>query len=159
MAMSYTIKILKLKVNDQIQEIGNVNDLIFYPRKMDNLPYYVELQYVTSKKVKKFFGLMEGNEITRVSSRLKFEEVQVEVVSPPEKGRNNKNMGVGAVAGAVVAGPIGAAAGAWVGTKIKNVEVKVTIPSENIVFIGKVSSGFVPALEKAKTSSTLLDDF
>lgn len=165
MALWYTIQIERLKVDGEHKELrppmDRENTLKFYPRNISDKPYALEIFYLTGEIIKNKFLFWEypSGKKSSISDKLKFEDVQIDVISPPEDERKIKNMGIGAVAGALVAGPIGAAAGGWAGTKLKNVDIKVTIPSMNVVFLGKVASGFLQALEKAKTSAVFLEDF
>lgn len=166
MALWYTIKIERLKVAGvevKIPQDSHERQLCFFPAHIEKnkSPYELKVIYFSGKKILKrgVFGKKEALEELRVDRSYSFNDVEVEIISPPEKGRNAKNLGVGAVVGAVAAGPLGAAAGAWVGAKIKNVEVKVNIRNGEFTLLGKVSSGFVAALEKASTSSKLRDVF
>lgn len=90
-----------------------------------------------------------------------FSNVEIHVNAPAEAGRQVKNLGVGAVTGALLAGPTGAVAGAWVGSKVKNVHLKVVLTDGevSISILGKVAIGFIGAWEKANQIVISEDDF
>lgn len=166
MALWYTIYIDRLKVDDREFELSSdkhKRKLLFHPFMVarKEKPYEIKLDYFSGNEIKVLglFGEKLKKEILQIDETFDFDEVMIEIVSPPEEKRDIKNLGTGAIAGALVAGPIGAAAGAWLGTKVKDVELKVKIPKKNILLLGRVATGFIAAWQKASTSSALKDDF
>lgn len=165
MAIWYRIKVERLKINGkefQVTDDKYKRALVFYPNseKLKCQSYELTLDYFTGEEIPKqsWLGLKYIKEKVEIKDYFDFDEVDIEILAPPEKNRDVKNLGTGAIAGALVAGPIGAAAGAWLGTKVKNVNLKVTIPKLNMIILGVVATGFIEAWKK-KQQLNAFDDF
>ncbi|TMP29685.1 hypothetical protein CWB99_08780 [Pseudoalteromonas rubra] len=144
-AMWYRFKPLSLEVEGRQVEIIKDSDLIAYYPKGRHLLF--KIKYFTGNK-KSFLGIPVKEKI-KLETTLQSNEYKVStLIQGDEQTKQVKNLGGGALLGAVIAGPVGAAAGAYIGSKLKECPSILVIPSINVKVEALAPIGFLK--EQAK---------
>lgn len=164
MAIWHTIRIDRIKVNGQERKLDKDKAdpcLTFTPSNYEDNVFELRVDTFTGRKVNKkaWFSTCEVDEVESFSCHLSFPDINIEILSDVEDSQVVRNAGAAALAGAVIAGPLGAAAGGWLGSKVKNVQLKCEIPQLEISFLGSVASGFIEDYKKTAEHITLNDEF
>lgn len=164
MALWHNIVIERIKLNGQERKIDDewrVSSLTLTPKNHERYVFELDVSVFTGKKIKKkgWISVDEVDEVVKFSGGLAFSDVKIEILSNVETAQVVRNAGVSALAGAIIAGPLGAAAGGWLGSKVKNIQLKCEIPKFEISFLGSVASGFVEDYKKTAELITLNDEF
>jgi hypothetical protein len=147
MAMWHRFKPISLEVNNSTMEILNdTAQILYYPNAKELL---FEVKYFTESK-KYFLGLS-----IRVKAKFKFTlqhgDFKITVLEQgDEQVKQVKNFGAGALLGAVVAGPLGAAAGAYMGSKRKECPAIISIPKHKIKLDALAPIGYLKEQTKSQ---------
>lgn len=164
MALWHTIRIDRVKISGEEKQIKSdtaLHALTFTPDDQENAVFEIDVQIFTGRKIKKkgWIFTSEGDELDKYKGSLDFSDVSIEILSDVEGTEVVRNAGTSALAGAVIAGPLGAAAGGWLGSKAKNIQLKCEIPQLEMSFLGSVSSGFIEDYKKTTERIALNEEF
>lgn len=145
MAMWHRFKPTSLEVEGKQVEIIKDSDLIAYYPNGKHLMF--EIKYFTGDK-KSFLGI-PVREKGKFKTTFQLGEYDITTLEQgDEQTLQVKNLGGGALLGAVVAGPIGAVTGAYIGSKLKECPSIIIIPSINVKLEALASIGYLK--EQAK---------
>jgi hypothetical protein len=129
MAKKYSFKSIGLEISGKEVEIVNDSTFITYNSEGKHLNF--QIKYFTGKKTS-FLGF-QVKEKGKFDLYLRHGDFEIEALANgDEQTKQIKNLGAGALVGAVVAGPIGAAAGAYLGSKLKACPALITISKHKI---------------------------
>jgi hypothetical protein len=126
MSLWHAFKPLKLELSGkEIEILNDFNVINYYPQKKLLM---IDVSYYTGEKSK--FLFFSFKEHKRINTKLDFELFSIKILAQgDEQTKQLKNAGGGALLGAVVAGPVGAAIGAYVGSRAKECPAIISIPS------------------------------
>lgn len=147
MAMWYRFKPLNLEVKGKpVEFINGSDDILYYP---DRKHLKFKIKYFTGDN-KSILGIpiREKDEFNITLQLGDYEVTNLE--QGDEQTRQVKNLGGGALLGAAVAGPIGAAVGACIASTLKSCPSIITIPSMGVKLESLVPIGYLKEHAKNK---------
>jgi hypothetical protein len=145
MALYHSLKLLDFELDGKKFEICGSDTVVAY------VPYKKKLNiclYYYSGEIKSGL-LFSSKEKKKITLGLDHHEYTIDLLlQGDEQTTQIKNMGGGALLGAVVAGPLGAAAGAYFGSKLKECPciIKINEPKLTIKCLAPI--GFVKEMHK-----------
>lgn len=145
MAMWHSFKPERLLINDQSFEVVKDSGMVaYFP---DGRMLMFEVNYFTgSQKTVLGFPVREKGSF---KVKLKFGEYEIKINEQgDEQTKQIKNLGYGALIGAAAAGPLGAAVGAYIGSKSKECPAIIIIPRLKIKLEALAPIGYLK--EKSK---------
>lgn len=147
MALWHRFKPLKLFIDDVQTDFINDSALIaYYP---SNNGMLFEIKYFDGTK-SSFLGFTIKKK-SKINLTLACNQFEVILhLQGDEQTKQIKNLGGGAILGAIVAGPIGAAAGAYIGSKLKECPCIIRIPEYNISIQAMAPIGYIKEHQKNK---------
>lgn len=145
--MSYSVSVKELNVNGKEVEVVDLIDKLSINLKSNMVK--TNIVYFTGNVEKAFFGLFNirtKKELTPIESS--FNEWEINYKLDDDHATTKiKNMGVAGAVGFAVAGPAGAAAGAWVANG-KDVPVILKNKNRGILIKGKAKSSLIKILQE-----------
>lgn len=143
--MPYIFKPISLEVNGEVVEFIKNSDMIVYYGSNNQLTF--KIKYYTGNK-SSFLGIpvKEKSYIKLTLSKNDFEIKTL--VEGDEQTKQFKNLGGGALLGAVIAGPIGAAAGAYLGSMLRECPSIITINEHHIKLNALAPIGYLKEQSK-----------
>jgi len=145
MAMWHSFKPTNLEVEGKQVEIIKDSNLIAYYPNGKHLMF--EIKYFTGGK-DSFLGI-PTREKGKFKTTLQFGEYEITTLEQgDEQTQQVKNLGGGALLGAAIAGPIGAAVGAYIGSQLKECPSVIVIPGINVKLEALAPIGYLK--EQAK---------
>ncbi|HHF2879438.1 TPA: hypothetical protein ACPJZV_000693 [Vibrio diabolicus] len=145
MAMWHRFKPLNLQVDRQYVEVVEDSALISYYPTGGHLNF--EIKYYTGN-IKSVFGF-STREKKKLALVLPEGEYKITILEHgDEQVQQVKNLGCGALIGAAIAGPFGAAAGAYLGSKRKECPSIIEIPELNVRLEALAPIGYLKDLAK-----------
>ncbi|BBM64084.1 hypothetical protein VA249_07300 [Vibrio alfacsensis] len=140
MALWHSFKLASLSIDNQLVETIDDSVLLAYYPKNKSLKF--QCKYFSGRKIKRFGIPMK--EKKKLDLEISYGDYQIDLlVEGDEQSKNIKNLGVGALAGAVVAGPAGAAVGAFVGSKRKDCPCKIALNKHSIKIEALATAGYL----------------
>ena len=145
MALWHRFKPLKLFLDGIEKEILGGSDTVAYYSSREELDF--KLTYFLEPP-KGFFGALTAKK-SKVNESLSPKQFDIDIqIHGDEQTKQIKNLGGGALVGAVVAGPVGAAAGAWLSSKRKECPCVISIPSLKLELHALAPIGYIKEYEK-----------
>lgn len=147
MAMWHSFKPLNLQVDGQYVEVVEDSALIAYYPNGGHLNFEIKF-YTGNYKEGLFFSSREKKKLDVVLPEGEYKITVLE--HGDEQLQQAKNLGCGALIGAAIAGPFGAAAGAYLGSKRKECPSIIEIPELNVRLEALAPIGYLKDLAKNK---------
>lgn len=145
MALPYIFKPISLEIHGQPVEIIKDSDEIIYHKDSKKLTF--KIRYYTGNKTS-FLGF-PTKEKSNFKLTLDYSEYEIKtLVQGDEQTKQIKNLGGGALLGAVIAGPIGAAAGAFLGSMLRECPSIITINQHHIKLNALAPIGYIKEQSK-----------
>ncbi|MBW0279048.1 hypothetical protein [Shewanella xiamenensis] len=140
MALFYRFKILDFQLDGKKYEFCESDTVVAYVPHKKKLN--ISIAYLTGILKPGFF--FSSKEKLVIGLSLDHHQYTIELlVKGDEQTTQIKNMGGGALVGAVVAGPFGAAAGAYFASKIKECPCIIKITEPNLIIKCLAPTGFI----------------
>lgn len=145
MALNHSLKLLDFELDGKKFDVCESDTVVSYLPNQKKLN--ISLYYYSGKiKSGLFFS---SKEKIQISLGLEHHEYTIDLlIQGDEQTTQVKNMGGGALLGAVVAGPLGAAAGAYFGSRLKECPCKIKINEPKLIIKCLAPIGFVKEMQK-----------
>lgn len=147
MSLCYKFKIISMGIGGKTVDVVNDSALLIYYPNSKILEF--EVKYYTGKKSS--FCYIPIRDTIKIKEKLKKHEYEIVVYEHgDEQTKQIKNLGGGALVGAVIAGPLGAAVGAYIGSKIKECPCLIKILNLDTCLKTLAPIGFLEEQSKNK---------